>query len=244
MIIGMTGKAGSGKDTVADILVHHHGFAKVAFADPIKRICKDVFRFSSKQLWGPSSFRNAPDFRYPRGAKEYQEAYEREKERNAELAFQYARQGWLTPRHALQQLGTEWGRACYAGVWAEYALRVARGLLNERANYSAQKGLWPCPCIHDDRDYYHGSSASGTHPTPKGVVLSDVRFHNEVALIHASHGIIWKTVYEAGSRLEGDAATHESEQHIGALKVDAVVPSGELEGLPGVVAKMLKEVVQ
>jgi hypothetical protein len=36
IIIGLTGYIGSGKDTVADILVKDHGFTKVAFADPIK----------------------------------------------------------------------------------------------------------------------------------------------------------------------------------------------------------------
>ncbi|MHB1630691.1 MAG: nucleoside/nucleotide kinase family protein [Acidithiobacillus sp.] len=33
MIIGLTGAAGSGKDSVADILVAEHGFQRIAFAD-------------------------------------------------------------------------------------------------------------------------------------------------------------------------------------------------------------------
>lgn len=36
IIIGLSGPAGSGKDTVADLLVAHCGFAKMAFADPLK----------------------------------------------------------------------------------------------------------------------------------------------------------------------------------------------------------------
>ena len=43
MIIGITGKAGAGKDTVADYLISHEGFKKIALADPIKRLVKDVF---------------------------------------------------------------------------------------------------------------------------------------------------------------------------------------------------------
>jgi ribose 1,5-bisphosphokinase PhnN len=36
ILIGMTGKAGAGKDTVADYLVREHGFVKLSFAGPLK----------------------------------------------------------------------------------------------------------------------------------------------------------------------------------------------------------------
>lgn len=35
-IIGLSGWARSGKDTIADYLVEHHGFTRVAFADPMR----------------------------------------------------------------------------------------------------------------------------------------------------------------------------------------------------------------
>lgn len=70
MIIGISGilednfgnkcSAGSGKDTVADILCEY-GFIKLALADPIKRICMDVFGFNYNQMFGPSEFRNVPN---------------------------------------------------------------------------------------------------------------------------------------------------------------------------------------
>jgi len=43
MLVGICGKAGSGKDTIGDYLVSSHGFKKIALADPIKRLVKDVF---------------------------------------------------------------------------------------------------------------------------------------------------------------------------------------------------------
>ena len=43
MLIGVCGKAGAGKDTIADYLVNNHSFKKIALADPIKRMVKDVF---------------------------------------------------------------------------------------------------------------------------------------------------------------------------------------------------------
>lgn len=36
MIVGIAGPAGSGKDTVADYLVQHHGFTKISWAGPLK----------------------------------------------------------------------------------------------------------------------------------------------------------------------------------------------------------------
>ena len=42
MIIGLTGYAQSGKDTVAQILVDKFGFTRVAFADPIRDFCYQV----------------------------------------------------------------------------------------------------------------------------------------------------------------------------------------------------------
>lgn len=43
MLVGICGKAGSGKDTVGDHLINKYGFKKIALADPIKRLVKDVF---------------------------------------------------------------------------------------------------------------------------------------------------------------------------------------------------------
>lgn len=42
-IIGLTGPAGSGKDTVADLLVVHAGFVKLAFADALRAEVVDAF---------------------------------------------------------------------------------------------------------------------------------------------------------------------------------------------------------
>lgn len=43
IVVGVIGKAGSGKDTVADHLVRDLGFTKMALADPIRRIVETVF---------------------------------------------------------------------------------------------------------------------------------------------------------------------------------------------------------
>ncbi len=109
MIIGFSGLAGVGKDSAAAVLVSEFGFGRMGLADPIKEICRTVLDFSEGQLYGPSWMRNEPDQRYPRtrdGATDY-----------------------LTPREALQKLGTDWARSCYENVWIDLGLRRARSAL-------------------------------------------------------------------------------------------------------------------
>lgn len=338
MIIGLLGQANSGKDTVADFLVRDHGFVKVALADPLKRIARDVFDFSDKQLWGSSQFRNEPDKRYPRpfgysfptsvpGAvwmplsggqhvlvdqedlgrvmavgpwyltagkyastrieggpvylhhfiskldlvdhinldgldnrkgnlrratkkennanvaprkggsspfKGVHFAADREKwvaqiavdgkskhlgifEREEEAALAYdaaARQAYgefarlnadcfLTPRHALQQLGTEFGRNCYPNTWIDYALRVAVLMQAGGHTYNAVRGLNSFSVV--------GMEAEAAFERSKrSVVISDCRFKNEVDAIRAAGGVVWKIV-RPGQGLEGKAGQHVSE---------------------------------
>jgi hypothetical protein len=104
MIIGLSGLAGSGKDAVADELVAHCGFFKLAVADAMKEACARWFGWTEEQLWGPSHLRNEPDPAW----------------------------GGLTPRHALQTLGTEWGRGLHPDIWVEQVLRITRGCRGSR----------------------------------------------------------------------------------------------------------------
>ncbi len=52
MIIGITGKKRSGKDTIADYLFDNYSFIKMAIADPMKEACRHIFLMSKDQLWG------------------------------------------------------------------------------------------------------------------------------------------------------------------------------------------------
>lgn len=186
-ILGVCGAAGSGKDTVADMLVQDHQFTKISFADPLKRICAQVFDFTDDQLWGPSESRNAPDPRYrrpvqyPVGRTEWREKLDE----------------GLTPREALQLLGTEWGRKCYPPIWVELALRTAKTLL-------ASKGA----LRYDRRDGLKSHIVGSTRC--QGVVIADVRFKNEVDSILQAGGRVVR-VKRPGAGLKGAAAAHASE---------------------------------
>jgi len=70
-LYGLSGNAGSGKDTVAYWLAQEQNLAVVALADPMKRFLRNVFGWDNEQLWGPSERRNEKkdDFDWPRAAR-------------------------------------------------------------------------------------------------------------------------------------------------------------------------------
>lgn len=214
MLIGICGLAGSGKDTSADHLVRKHRFVKVSFADPLKRVAKDIYAFSDEQLWGPSAMRNAPDKRYVR------ELHERHdwQDDAATGGFRCTRCDllggqatpqcvvYLTPRYCLQQLGTEWGRRCYPSTWVDYAIRTAGRLRSgECVKYSAKEGITEVPFTYFE--------AAG------GVVIPDVRFQNEIDAIRGAGGKVLRVVRD-GAGLTGAAGLHPSEAEQAAMPND------------------------
>ena len=71
MIIGVTGKARSGKNQFAEYLTeclkerHQRNFEHVAFAKPLKMMCKEHFELSDDQLWERGkNIRETPDNRF------------------------------------------------------------------------------------------------------------------------------------------------------------------------------------
>jgi hypothetical protein len=70
MIIGLLGRAGSGKTTVADYLVREHGAQKFSFAAPLKEMARRVYALSDAQLYGPQAVKETVDPRYGRSPRE------------------------------------------------------------------------------------------------------------------------------------------------------------------------------
>jgi hypothetical protein len=81
MLIGLTGKARSGKDTVAEYLNNKHMFSHYWFSKPMKDACRTIFGWDDRHLYG--DLKEVVDPIYG-----------------------------ISPRVALQTLGTEWGRNC------------------------------------------------------------------------------------------------------------------------------------
>lgn len=52
MIVGIGGKKGSGKDTLAEYFINNNNFKRYAFGDPVKEVCRVLFDLSDEQLYG------------------------------------------------------------------------------------------------------------------------------------------------------------------------------------------------
>lgn len=105
MIIGLVGFIGSGKGTIADMLVRKHGFIKESFANAVKDACAPIFGWDRQMLEGdtPESrqWRETPD-------EFWSKAFGKP----------------FSPRYALQLMGTEAGRNVFhRDVWVLSLIR-------------------------------------------------------------------------------------------------------------------------
>ena len=69
-IIGILGKAGSGKGEVARYFVECRGATRVSIAYPIKRMCQELFQLTEQQVFGSQKDKETIDPRYGRSPRE------------------------------------------------------------------------------------------------------------------------------------------------------------------------------
>lgn len=136
MIIGICGLIGSGKGTVADLLVESHNFQKLSFADSLKDGVAAMFDWPRSMLEGDTP-----------ASREWRE--QPDKFWSEEMQFE------VTPRFVLQKVGTECMRqGLFDDIWVS------------RTKQKIQKQSF--------LDF----------------VIPDVRFPNEIEMIHSQGGIV------------------------------------------------------
>lgn len=91
MLIGLTGPARSGKDTVGDYLIAKHSFNRLSFAGPLKAMLMVGLNLDREQVNGN---RKEEPIDWLDG---------------------------VTPRSLMQTLGTEWGRQQHPDLWLRIA---------------------------------------------------------------------------------------------------------------------------
>jgi hypothetical protein len=136
--VAFCGFKGSGKDTAADHLVERFGYTKISLSYPLKVACKNIFDFSDEALWGASQFREEPDPRYVFSGKNPVDGTPLLKVARNERHY-WLRESdgewfpkFVSPRVALQTLGTEWGRRLYESIWLDACINHIRNTGNDK----------------------------------------------------------------------------------------------------------------
>lgn len=137
-IIGITGLAGSGKDTIGDIITNNYSnWEKMSFASHLKDVTALLFGMDRKMLAGET-----PEDRAKR--EQPDEFWSKKMGKD------------FTPRYALQFLGTNLLRnKLHQNIWVDC---LERKILNSKKN----------------------------------IVITDVRFPNEINMIKSIGGEIWR----------------------------------------------------
>ena len=168
MLIGLSGPAGVGKDTVADYLVETHGFTKFSFSDALYREVSEAFGISIEELQRRETkekphkwltLRFCLDSRFKEVAAG---CLGWDMGSSVGITPEWDRR--LSPRWVLQRWGTDYRRAQDPDYWIK------------------KTALWVQAWLDVTRDdgEQHG-----------GLVNTSVRFPNERAFIESANGVIW-----------------------------------------------------
>ena len=100
-IIGVCGFIGSGKGTVADMLIEEHGYMKLSFADKLKDTVSELFEWDRNLLEG-----DTPESRNWR--EQSNDFWTKEIGKD------------ITPRHILQVIGNDMRKMFYDDIWISF----------------------------------------------------------------------------------------------------------------------------
>ena len=130
IIIGLTGLAGAGKDTVADTLVTHAGFRKIAFADALRQEVAGAFRLGGyAHILSERITKERPLALLALWQCQNQDFVNMVSQiEDAPSLYEFMRQ-FRSPRHIMQLWGTEYRRAQQPNYWStKVAMQIAAGI--------------------------------------------------------------------------------------------------------------------
>ncbi len=235
--IATMAESGHGKDFCGQWMVKNQGFLDLAFADHIKRLCRIVFKaFTDDALWGEPALRNQEvpvdweEARYRltwglddwlmqignlsvEERAEYKPMVKDWFERIHSWAFRDSDgvvKGNISPRVALQLLGTEYGRAFKDTIWSGLLLdHVIPKIASGENDYLRHFGLIP--------------RADTERAKPiKGVIITDCRFLNELTNVQVAGGYVIKIVRNSKKGKENDALLAGIKGHPSEMELQSI----------------------
>jgi hypothetical protein len=205
-IIGLTGFAGAGKDTVADLLGAHARFRKLAFADALRAEVAEGFGVLASELADPTAkHRPTVALCMRRAPRDFLAAVVLSLSVAAPDHWTPLSNEWLdaprAPRQILQWWGTEYRRAQHDRYWTR--IMASRLVAYQRDGETR-------------------------------FVITDVRFDNEADTVRAAGGTLWQVTRPGcDGRAEG---AHVSASDGSRFKPEVVIANlHDVRHLQGVV---------
>ncbi len=197
-IIGLTGWAGTGKDTVADLLVTHFDFRKLAFADALRGEIADAFSIDLRMLTDQHTKHvPTPALAMCRAPVPFLAAVTHaliNSEAPVPAGNLAEWQAWLaeprSPRQILQWWGTEYRRAEHPAYWS-------RKLLQRLIDHMRDGGM--------------------------RFVVTDIRYQNEADTLVCAGGRLWQITRPGIDGTTTTEGTHTSATDGSQFHVDAVI---------------------
>lgn len=206
LIIGLMGESGSGKNLCGDWMVKNKGLVALSFADVFKRFCRDIFGFSDESLWGAAPLRNTEviphDFTGAQAEKAWDMVKEKIDEHGKDFAYhlclgpkeatdyvkllkgfyedvrERTNSGKISPRLALQLLGTEYGRSFKDDIWLSCFYKYYVSEIKKGGRYTSNRGI----------------VGYDSNNVATGIVITDLRFKNELKLMKKHGDFVIKIV--------------------------------------------------
>ena len=195
----ITGKAGSGKDTAAEMFSKETQLQTYALADPIKGMIARLFNISIDRLYDQkykelellytidvTSLEGAGMYYNELGLDKYQEFHDAWEEwidifglRQVEEYYQVR----ITIRELLQKLGTDWGRSKSELIWLDLTppnVLVTDIRFNNEAQYFIDKDYLVIEIVRDGAE----TTAHNGHSSEAGIspLLIDTVIYNDATL--------------------------------------------------------------
>lgn len=246
MLIGFCGKANAGKDTAADFLVSAHGFKKTAFAAKVKSFCAEVFALSPNQLHDfaqkeavlPADhdlpFSTAAEMSAI-AASAWADVFDMTFDEWSPLGVAHRkpleRYPFKSPEQIITALTT---RLMY---WFE--LRAGHRMMADFCKSLSPRQIMQWVGTEVGREIYPDLWAEATlhrvrlwTDQRENVIVSDVRFPNEVDMINAANGVVVRV-------LRPDAPTTKEASHVSETDLDRLSYRFTLHNLaPGMEGSM------
>lgn len=230
-VIGLTGKAGSGKDTFYRLVLAPRGYRRIALADPVRGLALGLALIShAASRTMPAAYAEFSALAVS-GALLRSDGQDTWLDQSAYYYTWYGEKKSPEVRRVLQHLGTEVGRPLDPGIWAYAALMEIRRIVEGGGRVAVTDVRFPneAAALRGDtaflRRQYEELGKGGSHPLIREALTRSWRGGGLV--VPRELGMVVRVARE-GEGLEGELGKHASEKGVDGIVPDRTIRASSL----------------